>query len=180
MFHYMPGVVELAKKHGLTCSICLDPFIAPVELVPCGHMICSQCFPTPAEEKLTLCPLCKDPFDRVREVCNQLVLGPLNSLLVRCPNQPNCHLERGMARSTLKQHLRECPVPCAAGCGDPIPPSGAAAHADECTHMRVCCGTCHWEGLRKDYVKHALECQLRLIKALQLEIAELRGQSVIH
>lgn len=39
----------------LECALCLDSWKNPVELVPCGHIFCSECLP----EKTKKCPLCR-------------------------------------------------------------------------------------------------------------------------
>ena len=46
---------------GDNCSICLDEWYAPIEILPCGHVFHRGCLKKWFAMR-TMCPVCKDPI----------------------------------------------------------------------------------------------------------------------
>lgn len=73
-------VDEDAISKDLICSICLRPFVIPMEHTECGNEFCISCI-----AQLDKCPLCKAQFKfTLRQSTAKRLLNPLNELKVIC------------------------------------------------------------------------------------------------
>uniref|UniRef100_A0A8C4QCV3 Ligand of numb-protein X 1 n=1 Tax=Eptatretus burgeri TaxID=7764 RepID=A0A8C4QCV3_EPTBU len=97
---------QLEVDEELTCRICLDPLLSPLD-TPCGHTYCSSCLESFLEESNQgCCPLDRLPL-KLSDCSSSsfLVRRLLDKLLVTCPI---CCQE--IQRAELEDHIRHrCP-----------------------------------------------------------------------
>lgn len=67
----------------LECSVCLRVFRRPVELMPCSHIFCHDCYLGVLQQRDVRCPNCRVIPRDVREA-NRLLSNLITALKVRC------------------------------------------------------------------------------------------------
>lgn len=151
----------------LKCPICLDPFVEPVVLKCCEHMLCKNCAEPCAE-----CPLCRGmhkPFANPP----RLIMNMLSRIDVSCQVCSTV-----VKRDAFPNHVRDvCPFPCPNGCGVPQTRATVAKHLDLCSYQIVPCDAsvvgCKYSAKRDVIFGHHLNCSLYAQKDLLLRIQEL-------
>lgn len=85
-------IERIATLQDFNCSICLDPCLAPVFIIPCGHFTCQECMSMLVGQKygssststiIAKCPMCRGNIVQdslVDATILQAIHGPLNSL----------------------------------------------------------------------------------------------------
>ena len=74
--------IEEEVHEELLCSICMEPFTAPVEHRECGNVFCGDCV---QGSTLASCPLCRGACEGAWvAVRNRVLLNMLASLAVHC------------------------------------------------------------------------------------------------
>ena len=137
VYQYRPGVDE-----ALTCPLCDQPLLDPMDCTPCSHTFCCLCLLAHFRQVAASCPL-DNRAVRVREDVRQASLSLrrlLDGLIVVCPN--NAYCDRTMTRVDLESHLRyRCrgaPAPCPMrerGCAHVGPRCQLEEHLlDACEH----------------------------------------------
>lgn len=65
---------KASDREKLECPICFESlFSKPVKATICGHLFCVECLEGLAAKAIGLCPICKTPFNIIKEyvgVCN--------------------------------------------------------------------------------------------------------------
>ena len=62
----------------IECSICLEPWMNPIELMPCKHTLCTECV-----KSLVACPECRQSITS-REVPNRALINICAAVTVTC------------------------------------------------------------------------------------------------
>jgi len=130
---------EEIAKDALTCKVCLELILPPVQQCPEGHTICDPCLDgLPGQgSKRKQCPTCRTDFSNKR------------------------------VRNLLADQLAELiPYPCphnASGCTETMPPSQLSVHAKACEFnpkvVRCPVKGCTWRGEVGDFQDHMLEVE---------------------
>src|SRR3989338_8480637 len=66
--------------HDFMCNICLEPWMEPSELVPCGHVFCSRCV---KKLKNMKCPTCRTGFKSTQPP-NRILVNQAKAVIVKC------------------------------------------------------------------------------------------------
>ena len=152
--HIDEWVVDEAVKESLTCSICLDILLQPVNLSTCPHTFCLRCLHDHISHPEPTCPQCAIPLSpnlssllSTNECINGFINEQLRKVRVACPH---CHEWTGILgvnRANVIAHHAECGevlLLCAVGCGLSIPRNEIAVHeSDECPQRLVRCERCN-------------------------------------
>ncbi|XP_049804845.1 ligand of Numb protein X 2-like [Schistocerca nitens] len=107
-----PHVYEYAAAvdDDLTCHICLQPLVAPVDMA-CGHTFCEPCLRGYLRTHRA-CPVDRQPVPHNQPLCSpsSFVLRKLlEKLSVKCPNTDVC--DKVLSRGDLQDHLKKrCPA----------------------------------------------------------------------
>ena len=110
IFNYLNNTTNQEIKKALTCTLCHQPFIQPVDL-KCGHTFCSLCIELKFEEassynRACVCPECNEPMNPAKDMWkSSIVIYKLTGeMLVSCPHQ-NCRMT--LHRCKLLPHLQK-------------------------------------------------------------------------
>src|SRR3990167_653037 len=129
----------------LTCTICLEVFIDPVQCNGGGHLYCRECILPVAKKAKARCPIggqsCNALSVAKLTVVPALVRNSLNALKVKCPLK-NC--EWNGAFETLETHLKACTyrlVKCE-WCKSDIAFNVVGDHGGQCKSRPVECEHC--------------------------------------
>jgi hypothetical protein len=116
---------DLLKE--LECPVCMEYMVPPIKLCTNGHNICSKC-----RESVTWCPICRAELLDIRNVALENIA---RSQKYACANR-----KRGCVGLLSIEHIAE--------------------HQAVCVYGDIKCplhitGTCAWNGLKSDLIKHA-------------------------
>ena len=116
----------------LKCTICDEPFQAPMNCNLCGNTYCQLCISKWMQIQLS-CPSCRQTEVRFEPVISRAIVNQLNRLLVQC----QLCLETDIQRSNFTDHL-SCTCP---------------------KQTVNCTNNCGWEGFREALEFHLKECR---------------------
>jgi hypothetical protein len=153
----------------LKCPICQSIPIFPKSCSKCECLICNRCLSNYSLNS-NLCPnkSCNQKFSE--KPMNRLVNTLLNNTLIKCPNTPNCPLEKKMVE--LLDHLLVCKytlrIAKCVGCAKNISTTNELKEVNE--HVKVCpsisepCKFCYTLQARNNMTEHYKNCVESYIK----------------
>ncbi|CAF3039641.1 unnamed protein product [Rotaria socialis] len=116
----------------LKCTICDEPFEAPMNCATCGNTYCKSCI-LKWLEKQASCPSCRQTGAAFQPVISRVVRNQLNRLLVQCAL---CKYT-GIQRSNFNDHISgTCPK-----------------------YIIKCSNNCGWKGVRESHQQHLITCR---------------------
>jgi hypothetical protein len=140
----------------LMCSlICLGPLVDPVVHNMCKISFCRTCI----ESAKWTCPTCRTGTKKdFSDVNTRMFLNMLNRLKVSCSR-----CTKTMPRSNFKEHIPNCAILCARGCGIATSKAEQTTHDLVCTFAVIPCSAssfgCTMQLKRCDMEEHSKECK---------------------
>ncbi|CAF1154576.1 unnamed protein product [Adineta ricciae] len=118
----------------LICSLCMSPFQIPTS-GKCDHTFCKLCIEQWIDRQPT-CPICRIRLYRtgLQQISTRIVLNQLHRLQMRCKRCDRTNIQRG----NINQHEEQCPqqiVPCPAS---DIKCTWKGARSTLANHLREC------------------------------------------
>ena len=186
----------------LSCPVCMDIFIDPVDHSTCGVTLCLVCCD---ELKRTgqACPSCREPLnnvnpnrtirkiiDKLKVVCNEcktkMKRGDFQRhyhhvCLISCPQQ--CDIKT-LTRQDRDAHIREqCPetlLLCPHGCQQTVPRKSAREHDEICENVIISCVRCNALFARRDAAAHDPLCPEMMVACPHCSTQHTRRQLSAH
>ncbi len=142
-------IIKMASDSILdySCNICYQRFSSPHQLIPCGHVFCSNCIHQWMMASGTTCPTCR----AIIEYCfpDMRIQRELSNTIVKCLYCPE-----NIAYGQLSKHFCEKKEIACTYCSQSVQYKNMSIHLEECPDVVVQCKECGLNFERKFMESH--------------------------